>query len=263
MILTGDRDPVAAMTLIRQFVGDDAAISIFDADAISAPTANAIGYGLSDGHVRGSDVDLQRDATRFRATIDGTDYAVRTPLLGETAVYAVLATIAAAVASGRAVQPVIDALGSAPSMGDRRMAPATGRNGELVIDDSFGADRAGTASALRSLAQFTQGVGRSIAVLGRFDSAQESAVEEHDAIGRLVVRLNVRLLVAIGVEARHVQSAAGLEGSWDGEALLVTTPREAYDLVCDYTRENDVVLVKGATADLVHPVADLLSGASL
>ena len=54
--------------------------------------------------------------------------------------------------------------------------------------------------------------------------------------------------IAIGTGARHLQSAAALEGSWDGESVIVGTPEEAYDLLRDEIRENDVVLVKGATA---------------
>jgi UDP-N-acetylmuramoyl-tripeptide--D-alanyl-D-alanine ligase len=262
MILTGDRDPVPATTVIASILGETVDATIFDADTVAAPSSAAIGFGLSDGSVRGSEVELTRDHTRLTVTVEADSYDVRTPMLGETAVYAALATIAAAVAGGHDVQRVVDALTSVATMGARRMAPAPGRNGELVIDDSFGADRPGMASALRSLAQLTQTSGRSIAVLGSFDGDADSAVDDHDAIGRLVVRLNVRRLIAIGNDARHVHAAAGLEGSWDGEALIVATPQEAYDLVCDYARENDVVLVKGSVAEAMHPIADLLSGAS-
>jgi UDP-N-acetylmuramoyl-tripeptide--D-alanyl-D-alanine ligase len=262
MILAGERDPVPATTLIASILGDGVTATIFEADAVDAPSTSAIGFGLAAGDVRGSDVELSSNETRLTAVVGPDRFAVWALVLGETAVYAALAAIAAAVASKHDVQRVVDALQLAVSMGARRMAASRGRNGELVIDDSFGADRAGMASALRSLAQMTQSSGRSVAVLGTFDCASESAVDDHDAIGRLVVRLNVRRLIAVGAEARHLHAAAGLEGSWDGEALIVASPQEAYDLVRDYTRENDVVLVKGSVAEAMHPIADLLSGAS-
>ena len=119
-------------------------------------------------------------------------------------------------------------------------------SGGTVIDDGAGASRDDLAAALRFLAQVTQDSGRSIAILGEFDSEVTDALEEHDYIGRLIVRLNIDQLIAVGHGARHIQSAAGLEGSWDGESVIVESATEAYDLVRDDIRENDVVLVKAS-----------------
>jgi UDP-N-acetylmuramoyl-tripeptide--D-alanyl-D-alanine ligase len=260
MNVTGDRDLIPAQSVIASLLGENVEATVFDADSVGASAPTAIGFGLSDGLIRGSDVELTRTGTRFVATTAEGAFTVRTPLLGEAAVYAALAVIAAATSAGRPIAPVIDALGSLAAMGERRMAPSVGPHNSLVIDDSFGATRADTASALRSLAQITEGRGRSIAVLGALDSDASMALEDHQAIGLLLVRLNVRLLVAVGHGTRQLHSAAELEGSWDGEALNVGTPQEAYDLLCDYTRENDVVLVKGARADVMHPTANLLIG---
>ena len=140
----------------------------------------------------------------------------------------------------------------------------TGRDssGALVIDDTGEADRDGMAAALRFLAQVTGESIRSIAVLGEFDADAADALEEHDSIGRLVVRLNINQLVAVGHAARHIQSAAGLEGSWDGESLIVGTPAEAYDLLRGQIRESDVVLVKASTRAGLGQLAEQLEGAT-
>lgn len=119
-------------------------------------------------------------------------------------------------------------------------------SGGTIIDESTHATRDGVAAALRFLAQVTPESGRSIAVLGEFDADPTDALEEHDYIGRLIVRLNIAQLIAVGHAARHIQSAAGLEGSWDGESVIVDTAAEAYDLVRGNIRENDVVLVKAS-----------------
>jgi UDP-N-acetylmuramoyl-tripeptide--D-alanyl-D-alanine ligase len=260
MIITGDRDLIPAQSVVAALLGDSVQATVFDADTVQSPAADAVGFGLSDGLIRGSDVDLTRTGTRFTAATPDGRYDVRTPLLGETAVYAALAAIAAATSLGSDVAAVATKLGTLNSMGDRRMASAAGPNGSLLIDDSYGSMRSDAASALRSLVQITEGRGRSVAVLGALDTDTATSLEDHQAIGLLLVRLNVRLLVAVGEGTRQLHSAAELEGSWDGEALNVATPQEAYDLLCDYTRENDVVLVKGARADVMHPTADLLIG---
>ena len=135
-------------------------------------------------------------------------------------------------------------------------------SGALVIDDTGASDRDGMAAALRFLAQVTGESIRSVAVLGEFDSPDGDALEEHDYIGRLVVRLNVAQLVAVGHAARHIQSAAGLEGSWDGESVIVDGPQEAYDLLRGQLRENDVVLVKASTRAGLGQLAEQLEGAA-
>ena len=134
--------------------------------------------------------------------------------------------------------------------------------GGTVIDESAGATRDDMAAALRFLAQSTRDSGRSIAILGEFDSDPADALEEHDYIGRLIVRLNIDQFVAVGNAARHIQSAAGLEGSWDGESVIVDTPAEAYDLVRGNIREDDVVLVKAASRAGLASVVELLHGAT-
>jgi len=142
----------------------------------------------------------------------------------------------------------------------QRLRTSRGPNGALVIDDTGDTDRDGMAAALRFLAQVTGESIRSVAVLGEFESEAADALEEHDSIGRLVVRLNINQLVAVGHAARHIQSAAGLEGSWNGESVIVDTPAEAYDLLRGQLRESDVVLVKASTRASLGSLAEQLGG---
>src|SRR5690606_3469291 len=109
---------------------------------------------------------------------------------------------------------------------------------------------------------------RSVAVLGELSlpgaggMPAEDAREAHDRIGRLVVRLNVKKLVVVGTAARLILHAAGREGSWAGESVLVNTAAEAYDLLRDELRPRDVVLVKSAEISGLDALAEQLSGAT-
>ena len=143
-----------------------------------------------------------------------------------------------------------------------RLRTSRSAGGALVIDDSGASDRNSMAAALRFLAQVTGESVRSVAVLGEFESEPADALEEHDYIGRLVVRLNINQLVAVGHAARHIQSAAGLEGSWDGESVIVDTPAEAYALLRGQIRESDVVLVKASTRAGLGQLTEQLAGAT-
>ena len=48
-----------------------------------------------------------------------------------------------------------------------------------------------------------------------------SSREEHDAVGRLVVRLDIHQLLVVGEGAKPIHLGACLEGSWGGESVFV------------------------------------------
>jgi UDP-N-acetylmuramoyl-tripeptide--D-alanyl-D-alanine ligase len=132
--------------------------------------------------------------------------------------------------------------------------------GITVINDAYNASPDSTAAALKTLAQLTRTAGRSIAVLGEMAELGEYADEEHDRIGRLAVRLNVARLIVVGHRARHIHNAAGLEGSWDGESVLVPTADDAYELLRNDLRAGDIVLVKSSKSAGLRFLGDRLGG---
>ena len=205
------------------------------------------------------DLELRLDGTTLWFVSDGERHEARLRTLGEAQALAALDGIGAAIEAGAPLAEAVAAAEAAAS-GHWMMQPTTIDANVTIINDSHGATKDDTAAALRSLVQLAPAGARTVAVLGAFDSAPADHVEEHDAIGRLVVRLNVGQLVAVGHDARHLQSAAGLEGSWDGESVIVDTPEEAYDLLRDEIRQNDVVLVKGAAGSGLGPLGDRLAG---
>ena len=133
-------------------------------------------------------------------------------------------------------------------------------NGAIIINDAYNASPDSMAAALKTLAQVRGPENRSVAVLGEMAELGEYADEEHDRIGRLAVRLNVQKLVVVGHGARHIHNAAGLEGSWDGESVYVSTMQEAYDLLRDDVRAGDIVLVKSSKSANLRFLGDRLGG---
>lgn len=130
---------------------------------------------------------------------------------------------------------------------------------------SIGGDStpAEAAAALKLLAQLTGSERRSVAVLGELATSEADWRDEHDRIGRLVVRLNVGQLVVVGQGARHIHNAAGLEGSWDGESQLVDTAETAYDLLREDLRAGDIVLVGSSGLMPLESIAARLSGGEM
>ena len=54
--------------------------------------------------------------------------------------------------------------------------------------------------------------------------------------------------------------AAGLEGSWDGETMLVPDADAAYDVLKADLRDGDVVLVKSSKSAGLRFLGDRLAG---
>jgi UDP-N-acetylmuramoyl-tripeptide--D-alanyl-D-alanine ligase len=132
----------------------------------------------------------------------------------------------------------------------------------VVVNDAYNASPDSTAAALKTLAQITAADQRSVAVLGEMADLGDIADEEHDHIGRLVVRLNIGKLVVVGHRARHIHNAAGLEGSWNGETVLVEDADAAFDYLQGELRAGDVVLVKSSNSAGLRFLGDRLGKVS-
>jgi len=260
-----DAVEIAKSEMVTQL--PDTAVAVLNVDdprvarMASRTAANVVWFGLdSTADVRGDDVEATASGTAFTLVADGDSRRVQLRILGEHHVMNVLATLAAVRALGVSIDravPRIEALHRAERW---RMEVLNRPDGIVIINDAYNASPDSMAAALKTLAQITRGAKRSVAVLGEMAELGEYSNEEHDRIGRLAVRLNVQKLIVVGYNARHIHNAAGLEGSWDGESVLVGSADEAYDLLRDQLREGDVVLVKSSGSAGLRFLGDRLAG---
>lgn len=95
-------------------------------------------------------------------------------------------------------------------------------------------------------------------MLGEMRELGEASLTEHDAIGRLAVRLNVDRLVVVGEGARAMHLGAAHEGSWGRESVWVPDRDAALALVRAEVAPPDVVLVKGSRLVGLEAVAAAL-----
>ena len=235
---------------------------VVNADAVPMPatTAAVTTFGLTAGaSIRASDVDATLDGTGFTLTVDSEQRRVQLRLLGEHQVTNALAAISVAVACGIPLDEAVTALEKLSSLGRGRMERLDAAQDIVVIDDTISAAPQSVSAALKALTQIA-GERRSVAVLGELSVGDEDSQAAHDRIGRLIVRLNVKKLIVVGQAARHIHNAAGLEGSWDGESVLLDTAGEAYAFLRDELRQQDIVLVKSSEAAGLGDLADRLAG---
>ena len=236
---------------------DDARV----ANMASLTRASVSWFGLgADAEVRGSDIAATASGTSFTLEADGSSIRVDLRILGEHHVMNALAAIAATRALGIPVERSAAAVADLPRAARWRMEVQPREDGVVVINDAYNASPDSMAAALKTLAQITAPDQRSVAVLGEMAELGEYSDEEHDRIGRLVVRLNIRKLVVVGHAARHIHNAAGLEGSWDGESVLVADADEAYDVLREELQQGDVVLVKSSGSAGLRFLGDRVAG---
>jgi UDP-N-acetylmuramoyl-tripeptide--D-alanyl-D-alanine ligase len=190
---------------------------------------------------------------------DGSESQLQLQILGEHHVMNALA--AAAVADQLKVDRsiIISALEAMPLAERWRMQVLQREDGVTIINDAYNASPDSTKAALQTLAQLGRGGRRTIAILGEMAELGSASREQHDAIGRIVVRLNIDQLIVVGKGAKLIHMGAEQEGSWAGESKFFESIDEALAYVRGMLMAGDLVLVKSSkSANLRHLGDDLM-----
>ncbi|MFF8270783.1 UDP-N-acetylmuramoyl-tripeptide--D-alanyl-D-alanine ligase [Streptomyces sp. NPDC016562] len=250
-------------------------VAVLNADdllvrAMAARTkARTVLFGeAEDAEIRATDVrmtDRGRPTFTLHTPTGCSDVTLR--LYGEHHVSNALAAAAVAHVLGMSAPEIATALSEADTLSRWRMEVTERADGVTIVNDAYNANPESMRAALRALAAMGGAArangGRTWAVLGPMAELGDDALAEHDAVGRLVVRLNVSKLVAVGGrEASWLQLGAYNEGSWGEESVLVSDAQAAVDLLRSELRPGDVVLVKASRSAGLERVAQaLLAGA--
>ena len=212
----------------------------------SRTKANVLLFG-DEGSVRALNVSTIAGRSQFTLDIDGHSSPVSLQIPGEHHVANALAAASVAYTCGMGVADIAAGLSAATARSKWRMEFVERGDGLLIINDAYNASPESMKAALRTLVEVArERGGRSWAVLGEMRELGESATSEHDAIGRLAVRLDVSRLIAVGSGARAIHLGAAHEGSWGEESIFVESIDQA--LAALTVAPPDVVLVKASRA---------------
>ena len=221
--------------------------------------------GSADADVRLADLRLDgQGRPHFTLAHGGSTESCTLQLVGEHQARNAAAAAAAAVAVGLPLDATCRALSGVAALSKWRMEVHHRPDDVTVVNDAYNANPDSTAAALRALVAIAAGRpdgARTIAVLGEMRELGESSDAEHEAVGRLAVRLGVDQLLVVGDPARAAhraavaERAAGHPDSGQGEEpVFVADNDEATDWLARHVRRGDVVLLKasrGARLDLV------------
>jgi len=216
----------------------------------------------------GTGTDVAYRATNQNVTISGTSFDLTWPdgetskfklkILGEHHVMNALAAAAVADQLGVARETIVEALDGMPLAERWRMQLLERKDGVTVINDAYNASPDSTKAALQTLAQLGKSGRRTIAILGEMAELGDSSREQHDAIGRIVVRLNIDQLIVVGQAAKLIHMGAEQEGSWAGESKFFSSIDEALTHVRGMLMAGDLVLVKSSKSANLRFLGDNL-----
>ncbi|GAA0324195.1 UDP-N-acetylmuramoyl-tripeptide--D-alanyl-D-alanine ligase [Kineococcus aurantiacus] len=252
--------------LVEALPADGLAVLNADDDRVAAmaprTTARVLTFGRGPhADVRAVDVVLDDHARPgFRLEHAGASASVQLRLHGEHQVTNALAAAAVALGTGGSVGDVAAALSAADPASPGRMQVVERADGVTVVHDAYNANPDSVRAALKALVGMAGGR-RTWAVLGEMLELGAASRDEHDLVGRTVVRLDVDQLLVVGAGARPVYTGAVMEGSWGEEAAFADDVDAALEFLTPRLRPGDVVLVKSSNGAGLSRLAETLISA--
>jgi len=239
-VLNADDPQVAAMAMVTP-----AAVTWF-------------GVG-EDVDVRATDIELDdQGRPSFTLHVAGEEpVSVSLALHGEHFVENALAAAAVGHVCGVSAKHIAERLTAARARSPWRMEVHTTSTGVTVISDVYNANPESMRAALKALRSMGQGR-RTWAVLGEMRELGDVSVHEHDAIGRLAVRLDISRLVCVGAATKVMHLAASNEGSWGEESIWVADAQAAIEVLDEQLEPGDVVLIKASRSIGLEVIAEHL-----
>lgn len=220
-----------------------------------------VGFGFAaDADFRLLSTSLSLAGTKIKFSNRKQEFEVTLRILGEHQAMNMLAAIAVGAELGVPIQRAIEAVSHMELAERWRMQVLESSAGFWIINDAYNASPDSMRAALQTLAVLGKAGHRTIAILGQMAELGEFSNEEHDSIGRLVVRLNIDKLFVVGQEAKLIHMAASQEGSWDGESEFIESISNAYEIIHDRLMPGDIVLVKASNIAGLRFLGDDLAG---
>jgi alanine racemase len=243
------------------------------ADMRERTRARVVTYGFNpDADLVASQPRPDREGTALLVHLagpQGTGYPgyptrdeIRIGLLGRHHAYTALAAIAMGITCQIPWEEILAALeGMRPMPG--RLNPLTGRNGSLILDDSYSASPASMLAALETLSDLAKRERpyrtiRRVVVLGDMGQLGSYEQEGHRRVGQAAAT-HADLLITVGERAEQIARAAQEEAQPPAEGIVITySPAEAARHLngelpaggsaaagVNRLAKDDIVLVKG------------------
>ncbi len=201
--------------------------------------ARVIFAGIEKGSIRAVEVKQTARGAEFTIVEDSHRARAAMPVAGRHMVQNALLAVAAGRAFGISLEECAIGLAATPLTKARLQIREI--QGVQFIDDSYNANPDSMKAALRTLTELA-GAGKRIAILGQMFELGAESRQGHREVGETAAALEVDHLIAIGDEdIASAARAAGLE-----RATVARDPKAAAQMLAEFVRPGDFVLVKGS-----------------
>lgn len=212
-----------------------------------------LSFGLaSDADVSATDISTSltdnRFATTFNLVTKTASAACQLQLAGKHNVLNALAAAAAALALGLELAQVVAGLALVkPVTG--RLQPLVGRQGNLIIDDTYNGN---AASLMVGIDVLTELPGTPWLALGAFGELGPESPKLHTEIGTELKARGIQRLLATGEDCRHTVAAFGEGASFYSEQSALI------EALSNALTGQETILVKGSRARRMENVVAAL-----
>ncbi|MEX2143619.1 MAG: UDP-N-acetylmuramoyl-tripeptide--D-alanyl-D-alanine ligase [Anaerolineales bacterium] len=244
--------------LVRSLPNDGVAILNIDDPNVKRMAeetkARVFFYGLDpSADLYADEVEgLGLDGVRFHLHYGDELLNVRIPLIGRHSVHTALRAAAVGLVEGLAWGEILAGLRIGnPQL---RLVAVQGRNGSLLLDDTYNASPESTMAALNLLEELD---GRKVAVLGDMLELGPYEVQGHQTVGNLAAKV-ADLLITVGPRARTIAETAQAAGLDAAAITQFETSDQALSFLERSLVKGDVVLVKGSRAVQMETIVPAL-----
>lgn len=180
----------------------------------------------------------------FKLNYDGKSVPVRLPnIVGKHLIGSALAAAAAGIALKMNLVEIASALESFESL-PGRMRMISGKNGALLIDDTY---NAAPASLLASLETFSRIAGRrKILALGDMLELGSNTEQFHRSFAEQIIALNCAGVFLVGPMMMMLGEALRERGFPIDRIFFFDRPDDCGEALSAFLREGDIVLLKGS-----------------
>lgn len=253
---TIDRIVQAKSELVAALPANGVAVLNGDDDRVRQMTnctsSAVLYYGLGDDcDVRATDLrGLGLQGIEFTVEYCGKRFAASCPAPGKHNVYACLAAVAVGLVEGLTWDEIGRGLAAGGEHG--RLIAVAGRNGSLILDDTYNASPVSMKAALDLLAELS---GNHIAVLGGMVELGDYSEAGHREVGAYAAKKVDRLIV-VGDQGRWIGLQAQASGLKD---VTFVATKDEVDLPLG---AHDRVLVKASRLMAMEQVVERLRATS-
>lgn len=225
---------------------------------LAGDKGNRVTYSMTrpaDVRVKEYSVDAQAGSIRVVYDVRGKDVEALLKTPSEAAVINGAAAIAATLPFDVSARDIRAGLESFTQISGRMNV--TRAAGVTILDDTYNANPASMASALRTL---NERAGRKVAVLGEMLELGSAACVEHHDIGVFAGELGIDVVVAVGRMAGDVLEGARQAGLDAARLHEYKDKKEAMAGLRFVVREGDTVLVKGSRGAALEEIVEWIKG---